>query len=158
MNVTTTTTATTTDLHWSRFVNPWLSMTLAIIFELIGTINTKASRGITLVGPSVTMFVSYLFCAMALAFAMDNANETLSGGHRGLDLGVAYATWSGSGTIAAALAGIYLFGERLSIVQWVGIVLTIVGVTLVNTSSDGTQNNQHGGRQLLLRSQYGSIE
>jgi multidrug transporter EmrE-like cation transporter len=50
----------------------------------------------------------------------------------GLDLGAAYAAWSGIGTIVAALLGVFLYGETLVVTQVIGIVLTIVGVTMVN--------------------------
>jgi multidrug transporter EmrE-like cation transporter len=52
--------------------------------------------------------------------------------NHGLDLGVAYAAWSGIGTIVAALLGVFLYGETLVATQIIGIVLTIVGVTMVN--------------------------
>ena len=123
-------TISTAGLHLSHFCHPWISMSLAIVFELVGTINTKASCGVTRLGPSVIMFASYLLCALFLALALD---VTVS---QRLDLGIAYATWSGIGTVAAAFAGIYLYGETLSRWQCVGIVMTLVGVTLVNVSQE----------------------
>ena len=132
-------------------------MSLAILFELVGTINTKASCGVTQLGPSIAMFVSYLLCALFLALALDITVVA------SLDLGVAYATWSGIGTVAAALAGICLYGERISGVQWFGIALTLVGVTLVNVSPDlrrPDSSNGHFGSpdDYNLPSQYGSVD
>ena len=142
-------------MHLSRLFHPWLSMVLAIIFELIGTINTKASSGVTKLLPSVTMFMSYAFCALFLALALDVSTP------ESLDLGVAYATWSGIGTIAAAFAGICLYEESLDFLQWIGIILTIVGVSLVNISHQhlGVNNNIEKSAIIVEdASQYGSIE
>ena len=132
-------------------------MSLDVIFELVGTINTKASCGVTQLAPSITMFVSYLLCALFLALALDITVV------ESLDLGVVYATWSDVGTIAAALAGIFLYGERVSAVQWVGIVLTLVGVTLVNVSPEFRRTDSSNGYiaspdDYTLPSQYGSIK
>ena len=117
-------------LHWSRFFHPWWSMTFAIVFELIGTIHTKLSQGATKPWPSAIMFAAYTLCVLFLSFAMDDTSA--NHGYEGLDLGVVYATWSGIGTIVAALAGVYMYGENLIAVQWFGIALTIVGVALIN--------------------------
>ena len=134
-------------------------MGLAIVFELIGTISTKASSGVTKMIPSITMFFSYVMCALCLALALDISAAA------SLDLGVAYATWSGIGTVAAAVAGICLYEETLSNVQVVGIVLTLVGVTLVNISpkipfiySQGDDRVVNGSEAVVpSQSQYGSM-
>ena len=148
-------TINTATSHESRFIHPWVSMSLAIVFELIGTINTKASFGVTKPGPSITMFISYMFCALFLALALDVSVVA------SLDLGVAYATWSGIGTIAAALAGIYLYGEALSMIQWLGIVLTLVGVTLINVAPEFPRDHSMAvvdAGNIIESSKYGSME
>jgi small multidrug resistance pump len=51
-----------------------------------------------------------------------------------LDLGVAYAIWSGLGTAAVALIGIVALKEPLTAAKIVGIVLIIGGVVSLNLS------------------------
>ncbi|KAJ1475563.1 hypothetical protein T484DRAFT_1827933, partial [Baffinella frigidus] len=48
-------------------------------------------------------------------------------------LSLAYAIWSGVGTAATTLIGVYLFSEVLLLRQWAGIATIIVGVLLVNS-------------------------
>lgn len=92
--------------------------------------------------PTILMYVTYGISVSCLSAALNNGNNTpVEGGgakddsgpsQGGLDLGAAYAAWSGIGTIVAALLGVFLYGETLVVTQVVGIVLTIVGVTMVN--------------------------
>jgi small multidrug resistance pump len=117
--------------HLSNYFHPWVSMILAIIFELVGTINAKASEGLSVVWPTWTMFTSYIISVTFLSFALD---KTAAVEHGGIDLGIAYATWSGLGTIAAAVAGVYMYGETLIPAQLFGIFITIVGLIIINVA------------------------
>lgn len=101
-------------------------MALAIIFELIGTIHAKSSEGLTSLRPTIIMYLFYSLSVTFLALALDKYTGV------GIDLGIAYATWSGLGTIVAVLVGVYWFGEIVSGIQIVGIVLTILGLVITN--------------------------
>ncbi len=52
-----------------------------------------------------------------------------------LPLGVAYAIWSGVGTLFITLVGVWLYHDRLDGPAWVGIALIVVGVVLVHLFS-----------------------
>jgi multidrug transporter EmrE-like cation transporter len=142
------------------FLSPWVSMSLAICFELFGTIHAKLSNGLTLQIPSSIMYISYMTSVTFLALALDTSNSSssnslLRGG--GLDLGVAYATWSGLGTIVAALYGVLQAGETLNTAQWTGLALTSIGITLVNVAPEwsfccvgGLEGRSGGGEQERL--------
>lgn len=106
-------------------------MIIAIILELVGTINAKASEGLRVTGPTWTMFIAYMVSVTFLSFALD---KTATIEHGGIDLGIAYATWSGLGTISTAVAGVYLYGETLIKAQYFGIFLTIVGLIIINVA------------------------
>jgi multidrug transporter EmrE-like cation transporter len=122
---------------------------LAIAFELLGTNCAKLSAGLRVLRPTLLMYVTYGISVSCLAAALNNGGATSSaeggdgsdgrGGKAGptprsygLDLGAAYAAWSGIGTIVAALLGVFLYGETLVPTQVAGILLTIVGVAMVN--------------------------
>lgn len=79
------------------------------------------SDGFTKIGPSVGSIVLYGFCCFFFAKAL-----------LGIDLGIAYATWSSVGIIAASIIAASVFGQRLSAAGIIGIVLIIVGCILVN--------------------------
>jgi len=52
-----------------------------------------------------------------------------------LPLGVAYAIWSGVGTVLITLVGVWAYHDRLDALAWVGIALIVVGVVLVHLFS-----------------------
>lgn len=106
-------------------------MIAAIAFELMGTIHAKASGGLTVARPTCIMLFSYLISVTFLSFALDKSAQKE---HGGIDLGIAYATWSGLGTIVAAMAGVYLYGETLIMAQWFGILLTMTGLIIINAA------------------------
>lgn len=49
-----------------------------------------------------------------------------------MNLGLAYATWSGVGIILSSILGLYLFGEKLNKINILGIVIVIIGVMIMN--------------------------
>jgi small multidrug resistance pump len=52
-----------------------------------------------------------------------------------IDVSVAYAVWSGLGTAFIAMVGVSVFGEALTVVKVVALVLIVVGVMMLNTVS-----------------------
>jgi len=99
----------------------WLFLLIAILTEVVGTTLMKVSQGLTRLVPSVMMFVlygiSFVFMAMAL---------------KRIEVGTAYAIWSGLGTALIALIGIAWFQESINLPKIVGLVLVIGGVVLLN--------------------------
>lgn len=63
----------------------------------------------------------HVFCCFVFAKAL-----------LGIDLGVAYATWSSVGIIAASIIAAVAFDQKLSVAGIVGIALIITGCILVN--------------------------
>ena len=95
----------------------WLCLAGAIVLEIAGTTSMKLSQGFTRTLPSILLFVFY-----ALSFAL------MTVAVKRIDMSVSYAIWSGVGTMLIALIGVYAFGESLTRVQVVSIVLIIAGV------------------------------
>ena len=95
----------------------WLCLAGAIALEIAGTTSMKLSQGFTRTLPSILLFVFY-----ALSFAL------MTIAVKRIDMSVSYAIWSGVGTMLIALIGVYAFGESLTAVQVVSIVLIIAGV------------------------------
>lgn len=95
----------------------WLYLALAIGFEIVGTTAMKMSQGLTRLGPALVLFVSYVISFTFLALALKR-----------LDVGVAYAIWSGVGTAIIAVIGWLVFNEMMTPLKVVSIGLIIAGV------------------------------
>jgi small multidrug resistance pump len=97
---------------------------LAILFEVFGTTCMKLAEGFTRLVPSVLIFVFYGCSFTALTLCLKQ-----------IDVSIAYAIWSGLGTMLIAIIGVVFFNEPLSILKVVSILLIIVGVIGVNVSN-----------------------
>lgn len=95
----------------------WFYMTMAIFTEVAGTTSMKLSQGFTQFRPSVFIFVFY---GLSLCFL------TLS--LKRLEIGFAYAIWSGLGTLSIFLIGIYFFHEPITLLKTLSLACIIVGV------------------------------
>lgn len=102
----------------------WLFLLLAIASEVAGTVSMKLSVGFTKPVPSVFMFVCYGISLMALTLAIKR-----------IEVSVAYAIWSGLGTVLISSIGIVRFGEGINSVKVISILLVILGVVGLNLSS-----------------------
>ncbi len=99
----------------------WAWLTIAIIGEVIGTSALKASDGFQRFWPVSIVIIGYAVAFFALSVSLTN-----------LPLGIAYAVWSGIGIVAASAIGLVLFGELLSWREYVGIVVILAGVVILN--------------------------
>lgn len=109
-------------------MRPYVYLGLAICSEVAGTLALRSSRGFTRLVPSVFVIVAYAFAFFLLSLTL-----------RSMTVGMAYAIWSGVGTALVAVAGIVLFHEHLTLLGWVGIVLIVVGVFVLNLSAAPSQ-------------------
>jgi multidrug transporter EmrE-like cation transporter len=98
-------------------------LVMAIASEVAGTAGLKASEGFGRVGPSALAVLGY-----ALAFYF------LAQSLRYIPLGVAYAVWSGLGTVGSVLLGLLIWKEVLGPVHVLGIALIVVGVVVLNVA------------------------
>ncbi|QQE73950.1 multidrug efflux SMR transporter [Brevibacillus composti] len=104
----------------------WFYLFLAIFLEVAGTTSMKLSEGMSKPIPTIAMFVLYFFSFSSLSLALKQ-----------LEVGTAYAIWSGLGTAAIALIGVYLFKDSFSLLKGVAILLIILGCVLLNLDSGG---------------------
>jgi small multidrug resistance pump len=102
-------------------MHPVIWLALAIGSEIIATTSLKLSDGFSRPLPSVVVVAGYAFSFYALSISL-----------RTIPLGVVYAVWSGIGTAAIVVIGLFLFRERLDVVKVAGIGLIITGVVLLN--------------------------
>ena len=99
----------------------WVYLFGAIAFELFGTTALKLSDGF-----------SKLWWTLGMAAGYGMAFYLLSLVVKTMPLGLAYAVWSGIGTLGAILISIWLFDANASLVVWIGAAMVIGGVVLMN--------------------------
>ncbi|MET8503910.1 multidrug efflux SMR transporter [Streptomyces sp. NPDC015232] len=93
----------------------------AIAAEIAATTSMKYSEGFTRLGPSLVTGAGYLLAFALLARALKT-----------LEVGTAYAIWSGVGTAAVATIGALFLGESMNPAKITGLVLIIAGVAVLN--------------------------
>ncbi len=95
----------------------WLFLVVAIALEVFGTTSMKLSEGFARLLPSILIFVFYGLSFGALTLAL-----------RSIDIGVAYAVWSGVGTALIVVIGILWFKEPAGAIKLASVGLIILGV------------------------------
>lgn len=95
----------------------WLSLLLASVLEVTWAVAMKYSEGFTHLWPSIVTVVAYILSAVFLSFSLKHLN-----------LGMAYAMWTGVGIIGTSLLGVFLFQEKLTLPQVLCVVLIVIGI------------------------------
>ncbi len=95
----------------------------AIVLEVSGTTCMKLSYGFSRIVPTVLMGIFYAMSLAALTMALKR-----------IEVGTAYAIWSGLGTALIALIGVVGFNESLTFFKVISIVLIIAGVVGLHLS------------------------
>lgn len=105
-------------------MNPWVYLAGAIISEIAGTLMLRSSHTFTRLWPTVFIVVAYVLSFRLLAAALT-----------GMEIGIAYAVWSGVGTFVIAAVGVVLWDEGLGLAKITGLAFVICGVVLLNVSA-----------------------
>jgi quaternary ammonium compound-resistance protein SugE len=95
----------------------WVLIVAAGLFETGFAVLLKRSDGLTQVWPTV----GFAACALA-SFALLNVAL------KRLEVGPAYATWTGIGAAGTAVVGIALLGESASPLKIASLALVVTGV------------------------------
>jgi len=101
----------------------WVYLASAIVLEVLGTTAMKLSAGFSKPLYGVLMAICYISCFWFLTLALNR-----------MDVGAAYAVWSGAGTVLIAAIGILLFKDSVSLLKIVSIVIIIAGIIGLNLS------------------------
>lgn len=102
----------------------YVSLLIAIAFELVGTSLLKASDGFSRLWPTVGSLLGYLGAFYFLSISL-----------RTIPVGLAYAIWSGVGIVLISLIGWFAFKQRLDLPALVGMGLIVAGVIVINAFS-----------------------
>ena len=104
----------------------YLYLLIAIIGELFGTSMLKASEGFTKIAPLFGVIIGFGISFFFLSLSIKT-----------IPLNVAYAIWSGLGTVATVIISVLIWKEKVSVGSVLGIVLIIVGVAILNLYGPG---------------------
>lgn len=106
----------------------WILLVVAGVFEIGWSIGLKYTDGFTKLWPSVFTLTTLTISMLLLSKAAQN-----------LPIGTAYAVWVGIGAAGAALLGIILFKEPLSLARGFFLLLLIVSIIgLKMTAQEGS--------------------
>jgi quaternary ammonium compound-resistance protein SugE len=101
----------------------WVVLVAAGLFETGFAVFLKLSNGLQELWPTVGFAVSALTSFGLLTFAL-----------RELEVGPAYAVWTGIGAAGAATVGMIFLGDAVSTMKLVSIALILAGVIGLNLS------------------------
>ena len=102
---------------------PWLLIVIAALFETGFAVLLKQSDNFSHLWPTV----GFAACAL-ISFGLLNLAL------RGLEVGPAYAVWTGLGAAGTAVVGILALGESASVLKLVSISLILAGAVGLNLS------------------------
>ena len=103
-------------------MSPWWLLLFAGLLEVVWAVALKYADGFTRFWPSVLVLVTLAGSLVLLSRAA-----------RALPIGTAYAIWVGNGALGAALCGIVLFREPVTLARAAFLVLllgAVVGLKL----------------------------
>ncbi|MEM6724621.1 MAG: multidrug efflux SMR transporter [Bacteroidota bacterium] len=103
----------------------WIFLITAIIAEVIATTALKYSEGFTKLMPSIIVALGYSIAFYFLSLTL-----------KSMSVGIAYAIWSGLGTVFIVIAALLFFNQKLDLPAIIGLVLIIAGVIVINVYSD----------------------
>ncbi|MBH3437975.1 MULTISPECIES: quaternary ammonium compound efflux SMR transporter SugE [Pseudomonas] len=95
----------------------WIILFLAGLFEIGWAIGLKYTEGFTRPLPTVLTAAAMLTSLSLLGMAVKQ-----------LPLGTAYAIWTGIGAVGTVIAGIILFGESVSPIRLLSVLLILCGL------------------------------
>ncbi len=102
----------------------WLYLACAVVLEVFGTAQMKYSDGFTKPQASLLTMIAFALSITLAALAFKR-----------IDMGIAYAVWSGMGTVAAVAVGILYFDEPSSLIKLACVALIAIGLIGLNVSS-----------------------
>ncbi len=102
----------------------YLYLFVAIVGEVIATTALKSSQSFTKLGPSAIVVAGYATAFYFLSLCLEKIN-----------IGTAYAIWSGLGIVLIAGAGAIVYKQTLDLAAMVGMALIVAGVLIMNLLS-----------------------
>ena len=95
-------------------------LAVAILAEVVATSALKATNGFTVLRPSLVVILGYGTSFYFLSLAL-----------RSINIGIAYALWSGLGIVLISALGWLLYRQALDAAAVIGMGLIVAGVGVI---------------------------
>ena len=102
----------------------WFFLIIAILAEVIATSALKYAEGFTKPVPSAIVIAGYAVAFYFLSLTLQH-----------MSVGIAYAIWSGLGTLLIAITSAVLLKQKLDTPAIIGLALIVAGVVVINVFS-----------------------
>jgi small multidrug resistance pump len=99
----------------------WIFLILAITFEVSGTTFMKLSDSFSNVKYAIVMLIFYVLSLSMLTLALKK-----------LEIGIAYAIWSGVGIVLLSIIGVIFFKESINLSKIIFVSLILIGTIGLN--------------------------
>jgi small multidrug resistance pump len=113
----------------------WFYLIIAILAEVIATSALKYAEGFTKPVPSAIVIAGYAVAFYCLSLTLQH-----------MSVGIAYAIWSGLGTLLIAITSAVLLKQKLDTPAIMGLALIVAGVVVINVFSKSVG----GGRRVVM--------
>ena len=95
----------------------WVALFLAGLFEVCWAVGLKMTDGFSKLLPSIVTIVGTILSFALLSVAMKK-----------LPLSMAYAIWTGIGTVGTVLFGVFYFHEPITLPRIICVAMIVVGI------------------------------
>jgi quaternary ammonium compound-resistance protein SugE len=112
-------------IHNGNLRMSWVYLFLAGLFEIGWPVGIKISQAAE---------TRWLGIAIALSF-MALSGYFLWLAQQSIPIGTAYAIWTGIGGVGTFIVGVLFFGDALSLMRILGVLLIVIGVATLKFSS-----------------------
>ena len=99
----------------------WLYLIIASVFEVGWPFGMKMAS----LSSNKIVWIAFAIVAMAMSGVF------LYVAQREIPIGVAYVMWTGIGATFTFLLGVYVFQDSVSVMKFLGIILIITGIVLL---------------------------
>lgn len=99
----------------------YIFLGFSILSEVIASSFLTATKGFTVLKPSIICFFGYLISYLIFGYTLLN-----------IDLGIAYATWGAAGMIVTTIVGYIFYKQKLTKAGYAALILIIVCTVTIN--------------------------
>lgn len=104
----------------------YVYLLLAVVCEVFATTFLKAANGFTVLVPSLLVVLGYGGAFYLLSLSLSS-----------IQLGAAYAIWSGLGIVLVSILAYFIYNQKLDVPAILGMTLIVSGVVVIKVFSKG---------------------
>lgn len=103
------------------FMSVFVLLFISIVSEVFASSMLKLTYGFKRLWPSLGVVIGYGLAFYFLSITLQS-----------LAIGTVYAIWAGLGTALTAIVGVFFYKEHFSVKKFMGVVMIIIGVVVLN--------------------------